>query len=101
MALFTITSPHTHNTNSTSKVMLTVALATVPGILVLTGLFGWGTLINICLAAVSALVFESLILSLLKRWLCFANRFVIRFSAAALHALLGDYYCCRLCHSIC
>lgn len=84
MALFTITSPHTHNTNSTSKVMLTVALATVPGILVLTGLFGWGTLINILLAGVSALVFESLILSLRKR----PVGFYLKDGSALLTALL-------------
>lgn len=84
MALFTITSPHSHNTNSTSKVMLTVALATVPGILVLTGFFGWGTLINIGLAAISALVFESLILGLRKR----PVGFYLKDGSALLTALL-------------
>lgn len=84
MALFTITSPHTHNSNSTSKVMLTVALATVPGILVLTGFFGWGTLINIGLAMLCALAFESLILKIRKRPL----GFYLKDGSALLTALL-------------
>lgn len=84
MALLTLSSPHTHNSNSTTKVMLTVALATVPGLLVLTGFFGWGTLINIALAAICALIFESLIIVLRRR----PVGFYLKDGSALLTALL-------------
>ncbi|MFC3679895.1 electron transport complex subunit RsxD [Bacterioplanoides pacificum] len=67
MALLTLSSPHTHGPNSTQKVMLTVMLATLPGLAVTTGLFGFGTLINVILASVVALASEAIILSLRKR----------------------------------
>ena len=44
MALPRITSPHAKGSNRTQQVMLQVLLATVPGILALTWLFGVGTL---------------------------------------------------------
>lgn len=67
MALLTISSPHVHNQNSTQKVMLKVMLATVPGLMVLSLFFGWGSLINIILACVTAAASEALILKLRKR----------------------------------
>jgi Na+-translocating ferredoxin:NAD+ oxidoreductase subunit D len=71
MALLTLTSPHAHGRNSTSRVMLTVILATLPGLAVITVFFGFGTLINVLLASASAIVAEALILKLRQRPLGF------------------------------
>lgn len=62
-----ITSPHTHGGNTTSRIMMMVILATLPGIAALTYFFGWGTLINIALASLTALLCEALILTIRKR----------------------------------
>ncbi len=62
-----ITSPHAHGGNSTRRIMLLVILATVPGIIALTYFFGWGSIINIALASVTALTCEALILKIRKR----------------------------------
>ena len=62
-----ITSPHTHGGNSTSRIMMLVILATLPGIAALTYFFGWGNLINIVLASVTALTCEAIILKIRKR----------------------------------
>ncbi|MAK91968.1 MAG: electron transport complex subunit RsxD [Oleibacter sp.] len=67
MGLLTLSSPHTHGPNSTSKVMATVALACVPGIAVMTAFFGWGTLINLVLAIATALASEALVVKIRKR----------------------------------
>lgn len=74
MALLTLSSPHTHGTNHTGKVMLTVILATLPGLLVATGFFGWGTLINVLLASVVAVASEAAVLKLRKRPITFFLR---------------------------
>ena len=71
MALMRITSPHAHNPMTTSWVMKNVLLATVPGILVLTHFFGFGTLVNILWGTVLALAFESIALLLRGRPLSF------------------------------
>jgi len=71
MGLLNITSPHAHGGNSTSRVMMLVILATVPGILTMTWLFGWGTLINVALASATALLTEAAILKLRKRPIAF------------------------------
>ena len=67
-----ITSPHAHGGNTTSRIMLLVILATVPGIIALTYFFGWGNLINIVLASVTALTCEALILKIRKRPILFS-----------------------------
>ncbi|MBE9540567.1 MAG: electron transport complex subunit RsxD [Proteobacteria bacterium] len=67
MALMRITSPHAHGPMSTTRVMQSVLLATVPGILVLTHFFGYGTLVNIVWGAMLALLFESAALRLRGR----------------------------------
>ena len=36
MSLLSLTSPHTHGTNRTGRLMLTVALATLPGLITLS-----------------------------------------------------------------
>ena len=71
MALMRITSPHAHGPLSTSRVMQQVLLATVPGVIVLTHFFGFGTLVNIIWGCLLAVVFEALALKLRKRPLGF------------------------------
>lgn len=72
MALLRITSPHTHRPGrSTAWMMKMVILATVPALLVQSWLFGWGTLINLLIASVTALASEALMLRLRKRNLAF------------------------------
>lgn len=60
-------SPYTHNQRQTSRIMMLVLLAALPGIAVQTWFFGWGTLVQIVLAGVSALVAEGLVLALRKQ----------------------------------
>ena len=55
MALVRITSPHARGNNRTQTIMLWVLGATLPGVAVMTWLFGFGTLINILLASCFAL----------------------------------------------
>ena len=71
MALMRITSPHAHGPLSTARVMQLVLLATVPGVIVLTHFFGFGTLVNILWGCVVALACEALALKLRKRPLGF------------------------------
>ena len=59
MALMRITSPHAHGPMSTQRVMQNVLLATVPGIVVLTHFFGFGTLVNILWGSLVALACEA------------------------------------------
>ena len=49
MSLLVVTSPHAHGPLTTSQVMKTVLLATLPGLAVLTYYFGPGTLMNVLL----------------------------------------------------
>ena len=67
MALAKITSPHATGPLTTAKVMQLVLLALIPGTLALSWHFGWGTLVNILFAAITALVAESLALKLRRR----------------------------------
>lgn len=68
MGLVNVTSPHARKAgNSTGHVMRQVLFATVPGLMVLTWLFGWGTFINVCWATLVAVVTEALILKLRGR----------------------------------
>jgi len=71
VALMRITSPHAHTERSLGGFMQQVLLATVPGVIVLTHFFGFGTLINILWASALALAFESLALKLRGRPLGF------------------------------
>ena len=54
--------------------MLWVLGATLPGILVLTWFYGFGTLINILYASAIALLVEALILAIRKRPIGFSLR---------------------------
>ena len=83
MALLTISSPHTHGSNSTSALMRTVILATLPGLLMLTYFFGWGSLINVVLASATALAAEALVLKLRNAG----------FGFTAFYSVLGNHYC--------
>ena len=67
MEFNTPTSPHIHSGASVSRVMLLVIAATIPGIAVYIAYFGWGVVINILLALVTALVCESIMLVIRKR----------------------------------
>ncbi|MBL4851961.1 MAG: electron transport complex subunit RsxD [Gammaproteobacteria bacterium] len=67
MEFKTPTSPHIHSGDSVSRVMLLVIAATIPGIAVYVGYFGWGVVINILLALVTALVCEAGMLLIRKR----------------------------------
>ena len=79
-------SPHTHSPRSTQWLMLQVLVATVPGLIVLTRLFGIGTLLNILIASVTAIVCEAAILKLRKRPIGFYLR---DYSALVTAVLLG------------
>lgn len=83
MALL-ISSPHIHNHNSTSSMMLKVIFASLPGLIALSVFFGWGNLINVMLAAITALASEGLILKLRKR----PVRFYLNDYSALLTAVL-------------
>ena len=67
MALLRITSPHAHGPQSTSRVMQTVLLATIPGLIALSWHFGWGSAINIVIASLTALGCEAAIMRLRGR----------------------------------
>ena len=56
MAFKQVTSPHAHSAQKTSNVMQLVLLATVPGLVALTWQFGWGSIINVLLASITAVV---------------------------------------------
>ncbi|MDX7987228.1 electron transport complex subunit RsxD [Xenorhabdus sp. 12] len=60
-------SPFTHNKKSTSQIMFWVVLAAIPGIAVQTYLFGYGTLFQILLAIMTALLTESAVIALKKQ----------------------------------
>lgn len=67
MEFKTPTSPHIHSGASVSRVMLLVVAAAIPGIAVYVGFFGWGVVINIMLALITALVCEAGMLLIRKR----------------------------------
>lgn len=67
MSLPRITSPHAKGHNRTSKVMQLVLLATLPGVLALTWLYGFGTLINLGWAGLVAIGSEAAVLHLRRR----------------------------------
>ena len=59
-------SPYTHNQRQTSRIMMLVCLAALPGIAVQCWFFGWGTLFQIALGCISAVAAEALVLKLRK-----------------------------------
>ena len=71
MALLQISSPHAIGQNRTQKVMIDLLLALLPGIIISTWFYGWGTLLNIVLAVVLSLIIESLVAVIRQRPLRF------------------------------
>ncbi|MGM3173208.1 electron transport complex subunit RsxD [Dickeya lacustris] len=67
MAFRIAPSPFTHNRQSTQTIMRWVLFACVPGIAAQAWFFGYGNLIQIVLAGMTALIAESVTLSLRKR----------------------------------
>lgn len=67
MALANLSSPHHHSFNKTSQLMGWVLLATLPGLVVQSYFYGYGTLINLIWASGLALGFEALILAMRQR----------------------------------
>ncbi len=67
MAFFIASSPHSHNRKSTSDIMMMVILCTLPGIAALCYFFGWGVLLQIAIASVTAMLAEAAIVALRKR----------------------------------
>lgn len=60
-------SPYTHNQRQTSRIMLLVLIAALSGIAAQLWFFGWGTLVQIFLAAISAIAAEAGVLKLRKQ----------------------------------
>jgi electron transport complex protein RnfD len=67
MSLLRITSPHAHGPLSTTRVMQTVLLATLPGVAALVWFFGPGVLVNIAVTSFFAITFEAAALKLRGR----------------------------------
>jgi electron transport complex protein RnfD len=67
MAFKTYSSPHLPVADSVPAMMQRVLLALLPGIAYVICTFGWGSLFNILLASLAALVAEATILKLRKR----------------------------------
>jgi len=86
MAFKQVTSPHAHSAQSTAKVMQLVLWATVPGILALTWQFGWGSIINVVIASVTAVISEAIIVKMRGRSVSFYLR---DYSAIVTALLLG------------
>lgn len=67
MAFRIASSPYTHNRRSTDRIMTLVLLATVPGVAAEWYFFGYGSLIQVVLAALTAWFSEGLVLRLRKQ----------------------------------
>ncbi len=67
MAYWIASSPHNHLQSKTSALMRLVIYATIPGIITQWYFFGWGNLIHIGLAVITAIVTEFTILSLREK----------------------------------
>lgn len=64
MAFWIASSPHNHNQTETSVLMRLVIYALIPGIFAQWYFFGWGNLVHISLAIITALISEFIVLSL-------------------------------------
>ncbi|WP_111496664.1 electron transport complex subunit RsxD [Marinobacter bohaiensis] len=84
MAFLRLSSPHAHGPQRTSRVMLWVILATLPGLLMQTVFFGWGNLINTIFCIAVAVGAEAAILALRGRPI----GFFLRDNTAAVTGLL-------------
>ncbi|MDO6564297.1 electron transport complex subunit RsxD [Amphritea sp. 1_MG-2023] len=86
MALIRITSPHAHRPGNTGSVMLTVLMATLPGLAAMTFFFGWGTLIQVLWGSLLAIALEALSVKLRRRPVSF---YLTDYSALVTAVLLG------------
>ncbi|BBB25574.1 electron transport complex subunit RsxD [Amphritea japonica] len=86
MSLIRITSPHAHRPGNTGNVMLTVLLATLPGLAAMTFFFGWGTLIQVIWGILLAVSLEALAIKLRGRPVSF---YLTDYSAVVTAVLLG------------
>ncbi len=84
MALAQQSSPHTRRARPTSRIMLWVILAALPGLLALTLFFGWGNLINVVWCIAVAMASEAAILQLRKK----PVRVILKDNSAAVTGLL-------------
>ncbi|MCL2895754.1 electron transport complex subunit RsxD [Brenneria tiliae] len=84
MAFKIASSPFTHNQQRTQRIMLLVIIACIPGMLAQYYFFGYGNLIQVLLAAATALATESVTLSLRK----FNVRTALADNSALLTAIL-------------
>jgi electron transport complex protein RnfD len=67
MAFWIASSPHNHNQTETASLMRLVIYAAIPGVLAQWYFFGWGNLIHIGLAMLTAVICEFTVLSLRKK----------------------------------
>lgn len=67
MQFDTRSSPHLSGPQSVTKVMAMVLLALIPGTAALFWYFGWGVLINLSIAIVTAVVAEAVVLAVRRR----------------------------------
>lgn len=79
-------SPHLHTDNRVNRMMLAVIYALIPGTLAGIHFFGWGVMLNISLAVITALAAEALMLRLRKRPV---KPFLLDGSAVVTAVLLG------------
>lgn len=81
-----LSSPHLPVQASVSVVMRRVLLALIPGVALMTVFFGVGVLVNIAIAAITALLAETIMLKLRKREL---GRFLSDWTAVVTAVLLA------------
>ena len=86
MAFLKVTSPHAHGPLSTDRVMKTVVLSTLPGLVALTVFFGIGSIINVLIACTASIFFEAISLKLRNRNISF---YLKDFSAIVTAVLLA------------
>ncbi len=86
MAFVQQSSPHAHSARPTSRVMLWVLIAALPGLLAQTLFFGWGNLINVVFCIAVAIASEAALLKLRKKPVAF---FIKDNTAAVTGLLLG------------
>jgi electron transport complex protein RnfD len=67
MAFWIASSPHNHIKSETSALMRLVIYATIPGVFAQWYFFGWGNLIHIALAIITAFIAEFTVLSLREK----------------------------------
>ncbi|QIK37823.1 electron transport complex subunit RsxD [Caldichromatium japonicum] len=82
-----ISSPHVPRINRVNRVMAEVLVGLIPGVVALTWVFGWGTLINIALASLFAVMAESAVMLLRRRSPWVALRDLSALVTAALFAI--------------